>query len=60
MTFRLIPHWSVTAENDHASVTLTVSEDDLEAVVRALKRSGYTRISQERASDFPNVTQVAS
>lgn len=53
--FMVMPHWEIFAridENDHRHmaewVKLICSDEDFEAVIRSLKRSGYSRFEMVR------------
>jgi hypothetical protein len=57
----VVPSWVVTTAIGGAQVTLSVSDDDLEAVIRTLRRNGVTTIALSKQDPYPAVgKQVAS
>lgn len=69
--FQLVPSWRVTAampetqEGESALaqptyLALTVADGDLEAVLRAVKRSGYEQVTFERQYPFTGLHQTTS
>jgi hypothetical protein len=56
---QVISTWDITATNDR-SFTLNCTDDEVETVVRVLRRGGFARITIEPHSLGANIPQVVT